>query len=107
MARQPKPEWQPADTAPHNQTGLVCYTSRYGRQRIARGVYVPPLTVVYDGDEEWGNYDGATDEYYLPDGWYERLDNGEYDYFVIDGTVTHYMPLPSIPEVHDGTPTHP
>lgn len=91
--------WIKASFAPTNQTGLAYYLTRYGKPRIVRAVYVQPFTVMYDGDDDnYADYDVATGEFYLPSGWYERLDSGDYDYYSLDGTVTHFMPLPEPPE---------
>ena len=53
-----------------------------------------------DSDMDW-EYDEATDEYYAPEGWYERIENWDdyTDIKVCDYTVTHWMPLPEPPEV--------
>lgn len=53
-----------------------------------------------DSDMDW-EYDEATDEYYAPEGWYERIENWDdyTDIKVCDYTVTHWMPLPAAPEV--------
>ncbi len=91
--------WMSASAAPLNQTGLAHYLTRHGKSRTVRAVNVKPLSVMYDGDDDnFADYDDATGEYYLPAGWYERLENGDYDYYLIDGTVTHFMPLPAPPK---------
>jgi len=97
--------WIDASAAPRNQTGLVCYLTRHGKRRTVRAVHVGIKTVMYDGDDDdSGDYDEATGEYYLPAGWYERVENGDYDYYPIDGTVTHFMPLPAPPAEDDQPP---
>ena len=45
-------------------------------------------------------YDEAEDEYYVPEGWFERIENWDdyTDIAVCDFTITHWMPLPETPE---------
>ena len=44
-------------------------------------------------------YNEDDDEYYLCEGWYEIIKNwDDYNSVAIDDTVTHWMPLPSLPE---------
>ena len=45
-------------------------------------------------------YDEAEDEYYVPEGWFERIENWDdyTDIAVCDFTITHWMPLPEPPE---------
>ena len=44
-------------------------------------------------------YNEETDEYYLLEGWYERINNwDDYSSVVISDTVTHWMPLPELPK---------
>ena len=97
--------WIEASVAPRNRTGLAYYLTRHGKRRTVRAVCVSPKSVMYDGDDDdFGDYDEATGEYYLPAGWYERVENGDYDYYPIDGTVTHFMPLPAPPLWADDQP---
>ena len=48
-------------------------------------------------------YDEAEDEYYVPEGWFERIENWDdyTDIAVCDFTITHWMPLPTGPEVEN------
>ena len=45
-------------------------------------------------------YDEAEDEYYIPEGWFERIENWDdyTDIAVCDFTITHWMPLPEPPK---------
>ena len=49
----------------------------------------------YDGEDNV--YDEEADKFYWPAGWYESQLEGECDYR-LSGTVTHWMPLPNLPE---------
>lgn len=52
----------------------------------------------FDGDID-AEYDEETDEYYFPEGWWEDIKNwDEYGCVAIGDTVTHWMPLPKLPE---------
>ena len=45
------------------------------------------------------DYDEETDEYYLPEGWWECIHNwDEYSSVAIEDFVTHWMPLPEVPK---------
>lgn len=45
------------------------------------------------------DYDEETDEYYLPEGWWEVIRNwDEYGFVGIEDFVTHWMPLPEPPK---------
>ena len=49
-------------------------------------------------DEIELDYDEETDEYYLPEGWWEVIKNwDDYAFVAIEDTVTHWMPLPEPP----------
>lgn len=44
-------------------------------------------------------YDEETDEYYLPEGWWEVINNwDDYSFVAIGDFVTHWMPLPEPPK---------
>ena len=57
-----------------------------------------------DDDSEISEYDEATDCCYTPEGWYEKIDNwGDYSSVaVVEGEVTHWMPLPAPPQLNLG-----
>jgi hypothetical protein len=46
------------------------------------------------------NISEEKDNYYVPEGWYEQLENwNEYGSLpVIEGDITHWIPLPDSPE---------
>ena len=44
-------------------------------------------------------YDEETDEYYLPEGWWEEINNwDDYSFVAIGDFVTHWMPMPEPPK---------
>ncbi len=94
--------WVPvAERLPDSgKTVLACYRNGAGRVRRIRAVWVAAKTCEANPESEIGEYDEASDTYYDPEGWYEKIDNWD-DYtavVVYQGTVTHWMPLPPAPE---------
>ena len=89
-------ERMPASGAPV----LACYTNSAGKVRRIRAEWVAAKTIESDTDSEISEYDEATDCYYDPQGWYEKIDNwGEYSSVaVVEGEITHWMALPAAPQ---------
>ena len=80
---------------------LACYKNRLGKLRCIRAHWVAAKTVETSVDYgECFEYDEETDEYYLPEGWYECMDNwDEYSSVAVcEGEITHWMPLPPAPD---------
>ena len=94
------PTWTPVTEALPDAMLRVLVVVRNAKMRtITRAYYVPAHTVcgdTYEGDDV--EYDETTDDYYWPEGWYESVLEAEID-FRLSGTVTHWMPLPNLPEV--------
>jgi len=93
--------WLPIETAPRDgKKMLVAYRNTLGKWRTVIAVYAAKFTME-QGDEflDWGDYDEETDCYYLPEGWYECIENwDDYSSVHIGGNVpTHWMPLPPPP----------
>ncbi len=79
---------------------LVAYKNERGLWRRIRAQWIAAKSKESNIDSEIGEYDEATDAYYDPEGWYERINNWD-DYsavVVYEGTPTHWMPLPDLPE---------
>ena len=85
-------------------TVLACYTNSAGKVRRIRAEWVAAKTIESDADSEISEYDETTDCYYDPEGWYEKIDNwGDYSSVaVVEGEVTHWMPLPAPPQLNLG-----
>ena len=68
---------------------------------ICQGIYALPKTVICSGDDiECAEYDEDTDEYYMPEGWYEKIYNwDDYDLVAIPDHVTHWQRLPNAPKI--------
>lgn len=68
-----------------------------GRSYVCDAFYSAPKTEVcsYNDDID-AEYDEETDEYYMPEGWWEVIKNwDEYSCVAIADFVTHWMPLPT------------
>ena len=81
---------------------LAFYKNSVGGDRIICAFHAPKHTLEADchDDESCFDFDEATNTDYMAEGWLERLDNwGEYrSIYVIEGDVTHWMPLPAAPK---------
>lgn len=89
-------------TAELPETGknvFVSFVNECGKQRICKGMYVVRFTIEDDSEYEGEtDYNEEEDKYYLPDGWYEVAEcNHEFEFWPIDGKVTHWMVLPTVP----------
>lgn len=79
---------------------LVACGTRSGTDYVCKAFYVAPKTIPVEGDWECDcEYDEESDEYYLTEGWLERIHNwDEYASVYITDTVTHWMSLPAPPK---------
>ena len=59
---------------------------------VLRASYIGKFMLLAS-DDEFGEYDEATDEYYCPEGWYETNEFEETNWSVC-GEVVAWMPLP-------------
>jgi hypothetical protein len=86
--------WQPIESAPHNKIVLVHYTNALGNGRTVRARFYDPGTLQFedDGSEDYCDENG----YNIHGGWYEEAEAYE-NLMLVDGTPTHWMPLPPLP----------
>lgn len=85
-------------------TVLACHTNRAGNVRRIRAEWAAAKTIESDAESEISEYDEAADCFYDPEGWYEKIDNwGDFrSVVVVEGEVTHWMPLPAPPQLNLG-----
>lgn len=96
--RMPEPE----------QVVLVsCRTRPSGYEYRCLAFYVPDKWLRGDSGMNWDyeacdEYCEEADDYYVNEGWYERIYNwDDYGAVGIGDFVTHWMPLPEPPEVKE------
>ena len=89
------PAWTAtADKMPEPCMNVLAYN---GKKQPIRAMWVPAKTLEASGDGDFGEYDEATDEMWWPEGWYET-NAYEETHWLVDGPVTHWMPLPAAPQ---------
>lgn len=97
------PAWMPIETAPFGKTVLVFYNNSLGKGRIIKARYIERYTEEAGEasiDNEFCDYCEEYDEFFVPEGWYETVDNGhEYSGYKLEtgSNPTHWMPLPPPP----------
>lgn len=94
-------EWISVHNEIPRKTVLVHYLNGLNKHRIAKAFYADKFEVEENHNEvvDWLDYDEKTDNYYLPQGWYETIDNwDDFGHVQIPYEITHFMPLPKIPE---------
>jgi hypothetical protein len=94
-----KAAWIPvAERLPENTfLGILAvHVPAAGPRRVVRARWVARWSedADYDGDAD---YLEDRDEYFWPEGWYELTEADEAMALRLPGTVTHWMPLPSLP----------
>lgn len=78
---------------------LACYKNSHGKFSRVRAKFIPAKTEEAGSDDEFFEYDEETDAYYLPEGWYECINNWD-DYTAVaiyEGKVEYWMELPPAP----------
>lgn len=82
----------------------LCCVTASGHHYQCQGFYVPPGTHRDNSGYSWDwecceEYDEERDDYLVNPGWYESIHNwDEYSACGIVDKVTHWMPLPGLPE---------
>lgn len=80
---------------------LCCEVRPIGEKYVCDGYYAKENTIACDASDEVDfNYSEEDDEYYLAEGFYEVVKNwDDFSSIAIGDFVTHWMSLPSSPEV--------
>lgn len=99
-----RPSWTPvADALPDTtKKVLASYLNKLGKRRIVIANWVQARTQESAWDDEEldiTEYDESSEEFFLKEGWYECIENNEeYGmYWIYEGVVTHWMPMPQSP----------
>lgn len=93
-------KWIPCSERLPEETVLVTAETKTFRHRyICEAVWIPRWTwkASFDNWEDCSEYNEDDDEFYVNEGWYERVHNwDEYSYVEIEDTVLAWMPLPEL-----------
>jgi hypothetical protein len=80
------------------KTALVtAKTKTFGYRYVCEAVWIPRWTwkASFDNWEDCSEYNEDEDEFYVNEGWYERVHNwDEYSYIRIEDDVLAWKPLP-------------
>lgn len=79
---------------------LCCEIRPSGKRYVCDGYYAKAKSTTSGYSNDWDcEYDEETDEYYLPEGYYEIIKNwGDYSSIAVEDFVTHWKPLPEPPK---------
>ena len=93
-----EPHWIPCSEKMPSETVIATVETKVFRYRyVCEAVWVPRWTWKASSDawEDCSEYKEDDDEYYVLEGWYERVHNwDEYAYVAIDDNVIAWMPIP-------------
>lgn len=111
-AKPVAPNWIPVtERLPENDKPVLAFGRAANNQKhktIFKGRWIADHTMLsadFGADDDMSlNYDDAEDEYYVPEGWFERIENWDdfTDVAAGDYIITHWMPLPESPEGGEG-----
>ena len=100
-----KDKWTPVEkgTPESGEHCLLTCEIRPGKRYVCDGYFAKAKTIkCEDSGETACEYDEATDEFYLLEGWYEVIKNwDDFTSIAIQDRVTHWKPLPEFPEEKD------
>lgn len=95
---QPEPHWIPCSEKMPSETVIATVETKSFKHRyVCEAVWIPRWTwkASFDALEDCSEYKEDDDEYYVLEGWYERVHNwDEYAYVAIDDNVIAWMPIP-------------
>ena len=97
-AHEPEPQWIPCrEKRPEGTVIATAETKTFKHKYVCEAVWIPRWTrkAEYDNWEDCTEYNEDEDEYYVLEGWYERVYNwDEYSYVAIEDDVIAWTPLP-------------
>lgn len=95
---QPEPHWIPCSEKMPSETVIATVETKAFKHRyVCEAVWIPRWTwkASFDEWEDCSEYNEDDDEYYVLEGWYERVHNwDEYAYVAIDDDVIAWMSMP-------------
>lgn len=89
---------------PEREVLVQCETRPHSFKYQCIAIYIPEKWHREESDFCWDyeccdEYDEEADDYYVNEGWYERIRNwDDYNAVGIGDFVTHWMPLPEPPK---------
>lgn len=90
--------WIPcSERLPEDTVIVTVETKTFKHKYVCEAVWVPRWSkkAEYDNWEDCSEYNEDEDEYYVLEGWYERVHNwDEYSFVGIEDDVIAWMPLP-------------
>jgi hypothetical protein len=90
-------EWISVKESIPEGVALVAYQKEQAGTLVCKACYFKKHEQETSDDDNF-DYNDEDDVYYIPEGWYECIDNWEdYSSVSIQGIVTHWMPLPEAP----------
>lgn len=97
-------QWQTIETASPLESVLIYYLNSAGMGRRIKARYVPRFTVEDCSDDgEWFEWGPNETGPYLPEGWYEQIDNwDDLAEVFVNEKPSHWMPLPPPPALQSG-----
>ena len=95
---QPEQHWIPCSEKMPSETVIATVETKTFKHRyVCEAVWIPRWTwkASFDEWEDCSEYNEDDDEYYVLEGWYERVHNwDEYAYVAIDDNVIAWMSMP-------------
>ena len=96
---EPEPHWIPCSEKMPSETVIATVETKVFKHRyVCEAVWIPRWTWKASFYFEWedcSEYKEEDDEYYVLEGWYERVHNwDEYEYVAINDNVIAWMPIP-------------
>ena len=97
------------DKLPEPETEVLAVCVRNGYYFVCPVIYEDGTVLTQDSIWNWyeldnyGTYSEENDDYFVPEGWWENRQFTPDDVYnnPVDCTVTHWMPLPELPEDKD------
>lgn len=105
--REKMPQWIPVtERLPKPEIDVLIVCNRNGYRFVTPAIYEDGKMLTQDSVWNWneiytyGLYSEESDDYYIPEGWWENRQFNPDDVYnnPVDCTVTHWMPLPEAPE---------